>query len=316
MSKPLVIQSEDLNAEPAAWLSQHCELVACPPEDTGRFGRLLPEASGLVIRTYTRVNGPLLENAGNLRVVGRAGVGLDNIDLPQCARRGITVVHTPEANTCAVAEYVTALMFDALRPRTFLEKAIDMPAWCSLRNQLMARRQLCEMTLGILGMGRIGQRVARIAGAMGMTVLYHDIVEIPTDRRHGGARPVSREELLGAADILTVHVDGRPENRRLVNAEVLRQLKDDAVVINTSRGMVVDATALADFMGAHPQARALLDVHDPEPVGAASPLLALPNVRLSPHIAACTEVAHRNMGWVVKDVWRVLSGQKPEYPAV
>lgn len=151
---------------------------------------------------------------------------------------------------------------------------------------------------------------------MGMTVLYHDLVEIPPDRRHGNARPVSREELLASADIFTVHVDGRQENRRLINAGVLRQLKDDAVVINTSRGMVVDAAALADFMGRHPRAQALLDVHDPEPVEAGSPLLSMPNVRLSPHIAACTEAAHLNMGWVVKDVWRVLSGQKPEFPAV
>lgn len=316
MPKPLVIQSEELDAQPAAWLAQHCELIACPFDDAGRFSELLPDASGLLVRTYTRVTGPMLDGARSLRVVGRAGVGVDNIDLGQCASRGITVVHTPEANTSAVAEYVTALMFDALRPRVFIDKPLAKPAWCSLRDGLVARRQLCEMTLGILGMGRIGQRVATIAGALGMKVLYHDLVEIPDARRFGGARPVSRDELLASADILTVHIDGREENRRLIGGEVLRQMRDDAVLINTSRGMVIDAYALADHMLTHPRAQALLDVHDPEPIEATSPLLDIPNVRLSPHIAACTEAAHRNMGWVVKDVWRVLSGQKPEFPAV
>jgi D-3-phosphoglycerate dehydrogenase len=316
MAKPLVIQSEDLNPEPAAWLAQHCELIACPSDDTDRFSELLTDASGLLVRTYTRVNGPLLDDAKNLRVVGRAGVGVDNIDLSQCASRGITVVHTPAANTSAVSEYVTALMFDALRPRVFLDRPLARPEWCSLRYELVAKRQLSEMTLGILGMGRIGQSVARIAGALGMNVLYHDLLEIPEERRHGGARPVFRDELLASADILTVHVDGRAENRRLVNADVLKLMKPDAVLINTSRGMVIDAYALADHMLKHPGATALLDVHDPEPIEATSPLLEIPNVRLSPHIAACTEAAQRNMSWVVRDVWRVLSGEKPEYPAV
>ncbi len=315
VSKHLVIQSEDLNPEPAQWLAERCELVACPP-DLDRFGQLIHGANGLVVRTYTKVDDALLSDASRLKVVGRAGVGLDNIDLDACARRGIAVVHTPDANTTAVTEYVFALIFDAIRPRAFVDKAMPKEAWCGVRRELTARRQLSESTLGIYGMGRIGRRIARAARGLGVSkVIYNDLLEIPEDER-SGAVPVSPDELLASSDILTVHVDGRAENRNLIGADALRLLRPDAVLINTSRGHVVDPYAVADFMLTHPGAQALLDVHDPEPIEATCPLLEISNVHLSPHIAACTEAAHRNMGWVVRDVWRVLSGETPEHAAV
>lgn len=314
MTKPLVVQSEDLNPEPAAWLMERCDLIACPSELKDKFAPLIHRAKGLVVRTYTQVDRSMLDEAPELRVVGRAGVGLDNIDVDLCASRGVAVVHTPEANTTAVVEYVFSLIFDALRPRLFLDRPLAKQDWCELRQSLTARRQLCEITLGIYGFGRIGKRVARAATAFGARVIYHDLLEIPENERFG-ATPVAADELLARSDILTVHVDGRTENRHLIGAEAVKLLKDDAVVINTSRGHVVDAFALADFMVQHRAALAMLDVHDPEPIEATSPLLEIPNVHLSPHIAACTEGAHRNMGWVVKDVWRVLSGETPEFPA-
>ena len=315
MNKPLVIQSEDLNPEPAKWLAERCDLVACTP-DRGRLCEMIHGASGLVVRTYTKVDEALLNEAPQLKVVGRAGVGLDNIDLDACAGRGITVVHTPDANTTAVTEYVFALIFDAVRPRAFVDKALSKEIWCRARRDLTARRQLSEMTLGIYGLGRIGKRVARAARGLGFAkVIYNDLIEIPEDQRCS-AVPVSSEELLSTSDILTVHVDGRAENRNLIDAAAMKLVRPDAVLINTSRGHIVDSYSVADFMVAHPQACAMLDVHDPEPIEATCPLLEIPNVHLSPHIAACTEAAQQNMGWVVKDVWRVLSGEKPEHAAV
>lgn len=314
MNKPLVVQSEDLNAEPAAWLSERCRLVACPFEEHERFRALLAEAEGLVIRTYTRVDGALLDAAPKLRVVGRAGVGLDNVDLPECARRGVTVVYTPDANTTAVAEYVMALIFDAVRPRLFLEKPVPKSEWTKLRRELTATRQLSERTLGIYGLGRIGRRVARAAAGLGMRAIYHDLIEIPVEHR-GGAEPVGRERLLRESDILTVHVDGRPANRGLIGRDAMSLCKRDVVLINTSRGMMMDTHAVADFMRSNPAALAMLDVHDPEPIETSSPLLGIGNVHLSPHLAASTETAHTNMGWVVRDVWRVLSGERPEFAA-
>jgi (S)-sulfolactate dehydrogenase len=314
--RPLVIQTEQLERAPAAWLAERCELVACPYSDSARLDSLLPRAAGLIVRTYTKVNRDLLAKAPGLRVVARAGVALDNIDLGACRERGVRVVHTPGANTRAVVELVTAFMLDALRPRLYLKEAVPPARWHEVRNELTAPRQLSDLTLGLWGFGRIGSAMARVGAALDMRVIYNDLLEIPEARR-AGAEAVGVGDLLAGADILSVHVDDRPGNRNLVNATALEQLKPSVVFINTSRGLAVDAAALASHMRGHPAVVAVLDVHDPsEPIGADYPLLGLPNVRLTPHIASGTETAKTNMSWVVRDVWRVLSGEEPEHAAV
>lgn len=315
MTRPLVVQTEELEPAPAAWLAERCELVACPHTDEPRLHDLLRRAHGLIVRTYTRVNAPLLGRAPALRVVGRAGVGLENIDLAECRRRGIRVVHTPGANTRAVVEYATALMLDALRPRVYLDAAPAPAEWHSIRNRCTAPRQLSELTLGLWGFGRIGSAMARVGAALDMRVLYDDLLEIPPAKR-SGALPVPAEELLAESDIVSVHVDFRPANRHLVNAEAFARMKNDVVFINTSRGFVVDPAALAAFFAAHPRASAWIDVHDPtEPIAPGYPLLGLPNVRVAPHLASGTITAKTNMSWVVRDIWRVLRGEDPENPA-
>lgn len=313
MAKPLAIQTEHLDAQAAAWLAERCELVRCGSDEKGFMG-LLARAEALVIRTYTRVDAGLLAAAPNLKVVGRAGVGLDNVDLAACAARGVTVCSTPDANSTAVVEYVFALMLDATRPRLFLDAAPGAERWKAVRNELKAERQLCEMTLGIWGLGKIGKRIARVAQSLGMRTVYHDLLEIPVDQRWG-AEPVSRERLCAESDVLTLHVDGRRANRGLVCAADFARMKPGVVFINAARGFVVQNGPLADFMRANPGAQALLDVHEPEPFGTDYPLLGIRNVHLAPHIASSTALAHRNMSWVVRDVWRVLSGEVPEFPA-
>lgn len=312
--KPLVVQTEDLDPACAAWLAERCELVACPSEDRPRFDELLARAHGLVIRTYTKVNVELLEKAPHLRVVARAGVGLDNVDIPACKARNVTVVSTPDANTRAVTELVFAFILDALRPRLFLERPLSMPEWKKARKDLTATRQLSDLTLSILGLGRVGKSVARIAAAFNMRVLYNDLVDIPELQRHG-AIPVDIGTLFREADILTLHPDGRPANRRFVSAERLDLCKPDVLIINASRGFVVDTIALAAFLWERPEAQALLDVHEPEPFGPEHPLLSVPNAHLAPHIGAATATAQRNMSWVVRDAWRVLNNEMPEFPA-
>ncbi|MBY0395086.1 MAG: 3-phosphoglycerate dehydrogenase [Thermoleophilia bacterium] len=313
MSRPLVIQTEHLDDGPAAWLAERCELVRKGAGEAG-FGELLSRADGLVIRTYTTVDDAMLSAAPRLKVIGRAGVGLDNVDLEACAGRGVTVCSTPDANSVAVVEYVVALMLDATRPRVSLDHAVNGPEWKRLRAANQARRQLSEMTLGIWGLGRIGTRIARAAAGLGMSVVYNDLLEIPVERRWG-AQPVSAAELCRRADVLTVHVDGRRSNRHLVSGPAFSQMKPGALFINAARGFIVDAAALGAFLRANPAAQAALDVHEPEPFGPDYPLLGLPNARLLPHLASCTATAQTNMSWVVRDVWRVLSGEAPEFPA-
>lgn len=313
MPRPLVIQTEDLDPAAAAWLRESCDLVECHFSRPD-FADILPAAHALVVRTYTRVDEPLLAAAPLLRCVGRAGVGLDRIDLPACRARNVQVVHTPDSNSASVAEYVFALLHDALRPRHRLSHAVSPDQWNALRREHHAPAQFSELTLGILGLGRVGSRVARIAASYAMEVIYHDIARIPASRRHT-ALPVPLDELLRRSDILSLHIDPRPDNIRLVNADFLSRLKPSVILLNTSRGIILDEHALSDFLAAHPCARAYLDVHEPEPFDPDYPLLARPNAFLLPHLAAATTAAHVNMSWVVKDVWRVLNNQRPEHPA-
>ncbi len=315
MPRPVVVQTEELEPEPAAWLAERCEYIVCPYTDTARLREALARADGLIVRTYTKVTAAFLDQAPRLKVVGRAGVALENIDVPECRRRGIEVVHTPGANTRAVVEYATALMLDALRPRFFLTRAVPSEEWHRVRNQYTVPKQLSDLTLGLWGFGRIGSAMARVGAALGMRVLYNDLLEIPSARR-SGAEPVPPERLLADSDIVSIHVDSRPGNRHLVNRAAFARMKDDVVFLNTSRGFVVDPAAVAEFLRSHPKASAWIDVHDPtEPIGPDYPSLGLPNVHIAPHLASGTVTAKTNMSWVVRDIWRVLSGEKPENPA-
>jgi phosphoglycerate dehydrogenase-like enzyme len=311
---PLVIQCEELDGVCSAWLAERCEVVKMGPDEAG-FAEHLARAQGLVVRTYTKVNEAMLSRGPRLRVVGRAGVGLDNIDVAACRARGVEVVYTPDANTRAVVELATAFMLDALRPRVFLDRALEMGPWRKLRTELLAPRQLADLTMGILGFGRVGSSMARVGAAFNMKVIYHDLVEIPAERRHGATPAGSAEDLFAQSDVLTIHVDDRASNKHVVGAKLLGMLPPGALLINAARGFVLDAAALRAWLESDGSSRAILDVHEPEPFGAEYPLLGLKNCYLSPHVGAATATAHRNMSWVVRDIARVLEGQKAQFPA-
>jgi len=304
-SRPTVIQTEHLSPAAAQWLAERAELVVGAP-GTPAFEAAAPRAAGLVVRTYTEVDEALLARLPALRAVGRAGVGLENVDQDACARRGIAVFNTPDANTQAVVEYVTCLVCDALRPRVFIDEPLDKDEWDEVRQEVVAHRQMNELRLGILGMGRIGRRVAEVARAIGFDVAYHDLAEIPHDQRRS-AHAVSAEELFASSDVLTVHIDGRASNRGFVGAGLIERMKADSVFINTSRGFVVDHAALARRLKSNPGALAILDVHEPEPITAGNPLLGLENAHLAPHLASRTDAAMEAMSWVVRDVWDAVA---------
>jgi phosphoglycerate dehydrogenase-like enzyme len=313
MPKPLVIVTEGADAAPLAWLRDRCEVIEAAV-DSPEFENHLPNAAGLSVRTYTRVDAALLARAPKLKVVGRGGVGIENIDVKACRARGVEVVYTPDANTLAVGDYVFSLVLQLIRPYGFFrETAYDAKTFKKIRNEQRGR-QLNEMTIGIVGMGRVGKRVGRIAAnGFGMRVHYTDLADVgPLEFP---ATSVDMDTLLREADILTLHVDMRPGNENLIGAPQLATMKRDAIVINTSRGEVLDAVALADAIRSKRLGGAALDVYHPEPPPADFPLLGFDNVLLAPHMAARTYSAIENMSWVVRDIVAVLEGQKPKFAA-
>src|SRR5258706_13721769 len=203
---PLVLVTEGSDATPLAWLKERARVIETPP-DSPAYDAALPDVAGMVVRTYTKVNAALLARCPKLRVVGRGGVGIENIDVKACRARGIEVVHTPDANTLAVGDFVFGYALQLLRPWAFFkDRAYEPKEFKRLRNTLRGV-QLNELTIGILGMGRVGRRVGHIAAhGFGMRVLYNDILDIPAASLPFPATAVDKPTLYKEADILTLHV--------------------------------------------------------------------------------------------------------------
>lgn len=311
---PLVVVTEGSDPTPLAWLKERVRVIEAAP-DSPEFNAALPDMTGLVVRTYTKVNANLLDRCPKLKVVGRGGVGIENIDVKACRSRGVEVVYTPDANTLAVGDFVIGYALQLLRPwAVFKDRAYEPKQFKHLRNTLRGV-QLNELTIGILGMGRVGRRVGKIAAnGFDMRVIYNDLLDVQSQLTFP-ALAIDKPTLFRDADIVTLHVDMKPGNERLVSTPLLSLMKPTAILINTSRGEVLDIAALASAIREKLIAGAAIDVFDPEPPKADYPLLAFDNVLLTPHMAARTYTAIENMSWVVRDIMEVLNGRPPKFPA-
>jgi phosphoglycerate dehydrogenase-like enzyme len=305
--KPTIVVTEGLETTPFAWLRENANVVEVSWKEPAKLQAALAGADGLIVRTYTQVNESLLAQGPKLKVVGRAGVGLDNIDQVACKKRRIEVLSTPTANTRAVCEYVFNLIFTIARPVVNLKEPISDEQFHSYRKTIRGL-ELSGKTMGILGMGRIGRGVGKIAWAMEMDVIYNDLVDV-SGRIDYPAKSVAKPELFQRADILTVHVNHQPDNlnHHLVDATAFSRMKPGAILVNTSRGEVVSAYDLAAALKTRRIAGAAVDVHDPEPPGKDYPLWEdCPNVIVAPHLAARTQGAMDRMSWVARDVVNFL----------
>src|SRR6266480_1151899 len=217
-NRPVVLVTEGGDLKPMEWLRAQAEVLEIPLDDS-RLNGALSRAQGLVVRTYTKVNDDLLNKAPNLKVVGRGGVGLENIDVAACRKRDIQVVYTPDANTVAVGDFVFGYILQLIRPyAAFRERTPHPKEFKRLRDTLRGR-QLNELTMGILGMGRVGRRVGHIAaGGFAMKVLYNDILDIKPDSLDFPAMPVDKPTLYRESDILSLHVTMLPGNENLIDA--------------------------------------------------------------------------------------------------
>ena len=261
----------------------------------------LPAADAWIVRNRTQVRGRLLEAATKVRVVGRLGVGLDNIDVAACDARGIRVIPATGANADSVAEYVMAMATVLLRGLVFATEATGAGRW--MREAMSGGRELGGKTIGIVGFGSIGRVVARKAGALGMRIVAHDPQLAPADPAWAAhaATPLTLDALLEASDVVTLHVPLLPGTRGLLDAGRLARLRPDAVLINAARGGIVDETALAALLRAGRLAGAALDVFATEPLPAGSALVGAPRLILTPHVAGVTREANERVGAVVAE---------------
>jgi glyoxylate reductase len=252
---------------------------------------------GVVTLLTDRVDDEFLDAAGSqLKVVANYAVGFDNVDVPACTARGVAVGNTPGVLTETTADLAFALLMATARRLPEGDRYVRAGKWKTWGPMLLLGPDVHGATIGIVGFGRIGQAVARRAGGFGMTVVYHDVHRADAAvETEFGATFLPLEQLLAQADFVSLHVNLTPETKGLLDAEKLSWMKPTAVLVNTSRGPVVNGADLAEALRAGTIFAAALDVTDPEPIPTDDPLLSLDNCLVVPHIASASRATRSKM---------------------
>ncbi len=315
MSKPVVLLYEPIHERAYEYLAERAEVRMADSLDEDQLVEVVTDVQGIIIRANGTVSRRIMQAAPRLKVVARHGTGVEAIDRKAAAELGIAVVNTPFANVESVAEQCLAFMIVLGKRITESDQAIRTGDW-DARYRLIGT-ELMGKTIGLVGFGRIGQRVASLCHtALDMPVQYYDLVGYPEVEEKLNARKIELDALLETSDFVSVHVPLFPETRGLIDEDALKLMKPSAFLINTSRGAVVDQAALIKALEQGWIAGAGLDVFDPEPLPPDSPLLKMDNVVLSPHMAAHTDEALYRMAMVVDDVLTVIEGGDPKYPVL
>jgi D-3-phosphoglycerate dehydrogenase len=309
----MIVVTEMLAPPGPELLAQSGRQVTLDPmlwRDVARLQRLLEDAEALIVRNQTHVTAQLLDAAPELRVVGRLGVGLDNIDLAAAQARNIVVTAARNANAIAVAEYVMAAMLHITRNIAAADASVYAGQW---DRETFGGTELWGKTLGLVGVGEIGRRVAKRAQAFGMSILGYDPLVGPYDfaPAEQDITLLSLDQMLVRSDVVSLHVPLLPATHHLINAERLAQMRSHAILINTARGGIIDEVALLDALTRGRLYRAVLDVSEVEPLLAESPLRSCEAVIVTPHVAGLTaEAQERTSQLVIRDVLRVLAGER------
>jgi len=308
----LILQPIDSSGVQAL-LDANIDVLHAPNDSRETLLAMVRDVDGLIVRTTSyRVDAEVMDRAPNMRVVGRHGVGVDNIDVDAARSRGIAVVNTPVANSQTVAEYTVGLMLSVGRFIPQADESVRQGRWGERDN--LVGIELAESTLGIIGLGRIGSRVARICSlGFGMRAIYYDIVRKHEHEGTLGVEFASFDDVVRTADILTLHVPLTSQTRDMMNADRLSRMKKGAILINASRGPVVDIDALAERLATDRLAGAGIDVFPDEPLSVGHTLLTSTSVVVSPHMAAASRPSLIKMSLVAEDVVRVLTGEEPSY---
>ena len=268
---------------------------------------------GMIVRSRTKVTSDIIEKgaSGSLKVIGRAGIGVDNIDVDTASKHGVYVVNSPTGSTASVAELAVAHMLSLSRHLVKADNTMKKGEW--VKKQLKGF-ELYNKTLGLVGSGNIAQHVARIARGFGMKILVYSPHCTDEKAEKMGGKRVDLDELLKKSDYVSLHIPHTSDTHHLINLERLLLMKNTAYLINCARGGVVDEKALYEVLSERRLAGAAVDVFEEEPPSSDNPLLKLDNVVLSPHIGAATKEGQIRAGVIcVEQVIKVLNGEEPDY---
>lgn len=315
MARPRVLITESIHPSGVERLARETEVINLPARPGETVEQHLPEVDGLVVRT-AKVDAARLDRAPRLKVIAKHGVGVDNIDVPTALERGIVVTSTPGANREAVAEHALTLMLMLARQIPASTQLLLDGRWDRARETALST-DLQGKTLGLVGLGNIGGRLARIVrNAFGMRVLAYDPYLPPGRAAELGVERVSDlGSILDSADVISIHTPLTPETQGIIGAAELNRMKPTAILINCARGGLVDERALRAALDAGTIAGAGLDVFAEEPPPPDHPLLRHPRVVVTPHLAGGSlEAFQLTAETLAEDVLRVLHGQQPRYP--
>jgi glyoxylate reductase len=305
------VMADDLPPSMIALLGDDVEVL---PWDDAPGSSALANAVALITYGHPRVDGPLLDRAPRVKVVSNHGVGVDHIDVAACEARGIPVGNTPGVLDAATADMTFALLLAAARNVVCGDKFARSPAFTHYDPSFMIGLEVTGSTLGIIGLGRIGQQVAKRARGFDMRILYHNRRRNLEAEATLGVEYRSLDELLAESDFVTLNCPLTPETRGLIGAVQLRQMKPSAVLVNVARGGVVDHHALQEALTNGTIAAAALDVTEPEPLPRDHPLLTLPNLVIAPHLGSASDRTRRKMQeMTVQNLWAGLRGEPLPY---
>ncbi|HEY1802395.1 MAG TPA: phosphoglycerate dehydrogenase [Terriglobales bacterium] len=287
-----VIVAEKVSSSAVNLLREPTWNITTPEQLNGNLAQALETADALIVRSAVQVDAALLEHAPKLRVIGRAGVGVDNVDLDAATRKGIAVMNTPGGNAVAVAEQTIAVMLAMARFLCKADAGMHAGKW---DKKSLQGTELRGKTLGIVGLGKIGMEVAKRARAFSMEVIGHDPFVSAAVAKDAGIKLASMDEIYAAADYLTLHVGLTPQTTGMINIESLKKMKKGVRIVNIARGELVNEQALVEALKSGHVAGAALDVFTKEPLKD-SPLQSMDNVILTPHIGGSTHEAQEAVG--------------------
>ncbi len=318
MHKKTVLLDTPIHPTALQRLLEEAHVLSAHDATGDKLLALFPQAHGLILGSTLKVGATEMDQGPNLEVIGRHGAGTDNVDQAAASRRGIPFVYTPFGPTESTAEHTLLLMLATARRLSQLDRAVRSDNFDIRHRPEAMGRELDGKTLGVVGFGRIGQRLAQMCHhALHMPVhVFDPYLDRGTVAARGAVYEENLIQLARHVDVLSIHTPLTTETHHLIHRQVFQAMKPGSILINASRGPVVDQVALLEALQDGHLAGAGLDVFDPQPPAPGNPLLQLDQVVLTPHVASFTHEARQRMGLtVVEDVLSVLRGERPRYLA-